>query len=229
MKKFIIFGAGGFISCIFDLIHAQDGKVYKIYQNVPEIIKEGKLSLQDRVNLLGYNVEIFDSLNSFQLEDNCHYVLGFVTVQKYKLVSELKEKYGITLSNLIHPTAFIGPNVYIGEGVNILPRVIVDANAYLDDFCTLNKGSIVGHEVKVGKFSLISPGTILAGGTKIGTHCLLGMNTSIIEGREIGDCSIIGAGSMVNKNIKEGSIAYGNPAKVIRENDMKDFNNYKKK
>ncbi len=72
MKKFVIFGVSAFLSDIFDLIHASGGKVHKIYLNMPEVKKERQLGAKERVSLLGYHVDIYDSLASFEPEGGRH-------------------------------------------------------------------------------------------------------------------------------------------------------------
>lgn len=46
----------------------------------------------------------------------------------------------------------------------------------------------------------------------------VGARAMILKGTNIGKNSIIAAGSIVNKNVKEGSIVAGNPAKEIKTN-----------
>jgi len=55
------------------------------------------------------------------------------------------------------------------------------------------------------------------------------MRAVIYDGLSIGDWTVIGAGSLVNKDIPQGMIAYGAPAKIIRENTEMDFERYKAK
>jgi len=45
------------------------------------------------------------------------------------------------------------------------------------------------------------------------------MGTNVIDSRRIGKNTIIGAGSVVTKDIPDNVIAYGNPCKVIRDNE----------
>ena len=51
----------------------------------------------------------------------------------------------------------------------------------------------------------------------IGNDCWIGGNVTILPGVTIGDGCTIGAGSVVVKDIPSGSIAVGNPARVIRK------------
>lgn len=53
----------------------------------------------------------------------------------------------------------------------------------------------------------------------IGSDCWIGGGAVICPGVTIGDRCIIGAGSVVTKDIPEGSLAVGNPARVIRKLD----------
>ena len=52
---------------------------------------------------------------------------------------------------------------------------------------------------------------------RIGAHTFIGMNSTILPGSNIGSNCIIGAGSVVRGIIPDNSIAYGNPAVVIKK------------
>lgn len=51
----------------------------------------------------------------------------------------------------------------------------------------------------------------------ISENCWLGAGTIVLPGMTIGDNSVIGAGSLVTKDIPTNIVAFGSPAKVIRE------------
>ena len=51
--------------------------------------------------------------------------------------------------------------------------------------------------------------------TKIGNNVFIGINTTITGGVTVGNNVIIGANSLVSKDIPDGVVAAGNPAKVI--------------
>ena len=58
-----------------------------------------------------------------------------------------------------------------------------------------------------------------------GNNCWIGGSVSILPGVSIGDNVAIGAGSVVVKDIPSGSVAVGNPAKIIKENMRKVYDN----
>ncbi|HHW56363.1 MAG TPA: gamma carbonic anhydrase family protein [Clostridia bacterium] len=94
--------------------------------------------------------------------------------------------------------------IVIGEGTNIQDNCIVHVteghSCYIGDYCTIGHGAIIH-------------------ACKIDNNVLIGMGAIILDDAEIGDNCIIGAGSLVTggKKIPEGSLAFGNPAKVIRK------------
>lgn len=52
---------------------------------------------------------------------------------------------------------------------------------------------------------------------KVGSNVWFGGNVVVLPGVSIGDNCVIGAGSVVTKDIESGSVAAGNPCKVIRK------------
>ena len=51
----------------------------------------------------------------------------------------------------------------------------------------------------------------------IGDNVWIGAHVCVLPGVTIGNNCIIGAGSVVNKDIPEGSLAFGNPCRIIRK------------
>jgi sugar O-acyltransferase (sialic acid O-acetyltransferase NeuD family) len=226
-KKYVVIGVGAFLSDIFDLIHAQDGTVEKIYQNFPEVAKPRVLSAAQRVSLLPYRAELIGSLDHFEAEADREYVIGCLTVQKYALVHELKATYGLNFCQLIHPGAQLGSNVQIGEGVIVNSGAVIGPNALLDDFCTINRAAMIGHDVRIGKYSSIGPSAAVAGSARIGEKCAIGMSATLLDRVVVGDWTVIGAGSVVTKDMPADVVAYGVPAKRVRENEERDYVKYR--
>lgn len=79
--------------------------------------------------------------------------------------------------------------------------------------------------ITIGEHSLVAFKTLLVtrdGRTgrvapiHIGDRCFIGGGSVVLPGVTIGDGCIVGAGSVVTGDIPAGSIAAGNPARVIR-------------
>ena len=50
----------------------------------------------------------------------------------------------------------------------------------------------------------------------VGSNVWFGANVTVLPGVTIGDNCVIGAGSVVNKDIPAGTMAAGNPCRVIK-------------
>lgn len=112
-------------------------------------------------------------------------------------------------------------SVTIGEGTGIQPRC--QLSAYLGNitigkhveiapncsFYPYSHGMDAGE--RIGKQPLISKG-----GITIEDDVWLGVGTIILDGVKIGKGAVIGAGSVVSKDIPEGAIAVGAPARVVK-------------
>jgi carbonic anhydrase/acetyltransferase-like protein (isoleucine patch superfamily) len=86
----------------------------------------------------------------------------------------------------------------------------------IQDGCVIHTGEkdpvVIGDDVTVGHMALLH-------GCEVGDCTLIGMGSTIMNGAKIGSRCIIGAGSLVTggKEIPDGTMAFGRPAKVIRE------------
>ncbi|MEX0778979.1 MAG: hypothetical protein WD491_10615 [Balneolales bacterium] len=60
---------------------------------------------------------------------------------------------------------------------------------------------------------------MISGNVSIGEGTEIGTGTSIVNNVSIGRHCLIGAGSVVTKDIPDGVVAYGNPCKIIRNNE----------
>ena len=55
------------------------------------------------------------------------------------------------------------------------------------------------------------------GKIKVGNNSFIGCNVTILRGVTIGNNCVIGAGSVVTKNVPDGEVWAGNPAKFIKK------------
>jgi acetyltransferase-like isoleucine patch superfamily enzyme len=109
-------------------------------------------------------------------------------------------------------------NINIGIGVRISSYCHIDSEVSIGNFVKLNSFAFIGHDSVVGDYSYISQHVILDNHASIGKMCNIFEGSIIMPNVHIGDNSIIGAGSVVTKDIPDNVVAYGSPAKVIREN-----------
>ncbi|QKG29836.1 acetyltransferase [Campylobacter sp. RM16187] len=136
-----------------------------------------------------------------------------------KKLQDVVQKAGFNVVSLIHPSAVISSSAKICCGVVIMPRAVVNAHAIIKQGAIINTAAVVEHDCVIGEFAHISPNVALAGGVKVGDLSHVGIGSSVIQNIKIGANSVIGAGSVVVRDIEENVVAYGIPAKKMRNLD----------
>lgn len=118
---------------------------------------------------------------------------------------------------LIHPSSAVAATVELGYGTVINPGVVIAPYARTGSLVTVNRNASVGHHTSIGSYSTIHPGVNIAGHCSIGHNVTIGMGSNVIDGVNIGDNSVVGAGSLVTKDVPPNHLAFGAPAKLIKE------------
>ncbi|MCO7506515.1 MULTISPECIES: acyltransferase [unclassified Pseudomonas] len=77
----------------------------------------------------------------------------------------------------------------------------------------------VCHDGSTLPFRQMIPDLELAGEISVGDNVFIGMGALILANVHIGSNCIVGANSVVTKNVEDGTIVAGNPARVISHTD----------
>lgn len=127
-------------------------------------------------------------------------------------------------NNWIAPGAHVIGDVLMGENVGIWYNAVVrgDANTIvIGDNTNIQDNTTVhtdaDYPVNIGKGVTIGHNAVIHGCT-IGDNTVIGMGSIVLSGAVIGCNCIIGAGALVTgkMRIPDNSLAFGNPAKVVR-------------
>jgi len=122
---------------------------------------------------------------------------------------------------LIHPSVQMDSDrVQIGEGAIICGNSILTTNISIGNYLILNLDCTIGHDVKIGDYCSVMPNVNISGDVVVGDNCFFGTGVKIINDKSIGNNAILGAGAIVIKDIPDNSVAVGNPAKIIKINEI---------
>lgn len=133
---------------------------------------------------------------------------------------EILLKLGIKPTHIVDRTAFIRSNVKFGDGLQVMPKVILHNDVVIGKYCILNTAAIVEHHCRLGNGVEIGPGAILTGRVTVGDHSWVGAGVTVLPRLSIGSNVIIGAGSVVTQDIPDNTIVVGSPARVSRFNEV---------
>lgn len=114
---------------------------------------------------------------------------------------------------LSHPKIIIGSNTYINRHtiIDAILSLQIGRDCGIGPSCYLTDHD---HGLDPQFTPLKQP--MVAQPTIIGDRVWLGANVTVLKGVTIGHDAVVGAGSVVTKDIPEGAIAVGVPAKVIK-------------
>ena len=129
----------------------------------------------------------------------------------------MARELGYKTPSYIHPSVTISDNVTIGDGVYILLGTNIMPDTVIEDYVMISMGVNIAHH------NILRSGTFLSTGCNFGasivaekyTYC--GIGSTIMTGlHTLGMDCLIGAGAVVIKDVPDGAVMAGVPAKVIK-------------
>lgn len=130
---------------------------------------------------------------------------------------ELAASLGYETPNYIHPSVIISPNVEIGKGVYILMGSMIMPYTRIDDYVMISMNVCVAHHSVLHKGVFLSTGVNFGASIEAEEYAYCGISSTIMTGmHHLGADSLIGAGAVAIKDVPEGAIMAGVPAKVLK-------------
>lgn len=105
----------------------------------------------------------------------------------------------------------IEDDVQIGA-LTVIGRGAID-NTILKHGSKIDNSTFISHNVILGEDTFVVGESIMFGSSSTGKQVLISGNSTIRDGRHIGNKAVIGMGSVVVKNVEDGAVVKGNPAK----------------
>ena len=200
-ERVAIIGAGGHAKVVASTLLAQGHQVIGFYDDNSETWGS---------SILG--IPIIGPVSDLT-SDRCDGAI--VGVGDNKVRKNLVRRMDLNWITAIHPFSWVHPDVLIGVGTVICAGSIVQPGARIGAHVILNTKASVDHDCAVGDYVHISVAH-LAGGATAEEGAFLALGSTVLPGLHVGAWALLGAGSVATKDIPPGSIAVGNPARVIK-------------
>jgi len=108
--------------------------------------------------------------------------------------------------SVVHPSAYVGMNVRLGEGCIICPHAVITNDSTLGRHVIVNVSASINHDNHIGDCSTICPGCRLAGRVSVGQSVFLGTGAIVIPDVRLGDNVFVAAGAVVARSFESGRL-----------------------
>lgn len=118
---------------------------------------------------------------------------------------------GFHFPSLVHPHAWVAPDVVLADGVQVMAGAVVQPACRLGSGSTLNTGSRIDHDCEIGAHAHIAPGAVLCGGVRVHQGAFVGAGAVVLPGLSVGAGAIVAAGSTLTRDLAAGAVHHRGP------------------
>ena len=124
--------------------------------------------------------------------------------------------------NEIGDDVSVGTHSVIEHHVKIENGVHIHSNVFIPEYSVLDEGTWVGPNVVFtnARYPLSRSAKATLKGPRLLPGAKIGANATLLPGVTIGRGAIVGAGAVVVRDVPDGKVVVGNPARVIKDVSM---------
>jgi len=210
-RKVAIWGAAGQALVVEDILHLRGECEVVGFLDDVDLSRAGESF--GRGTILGGE----EQLPRLKAEGVTSIVLAFGDCEgRIRLADRLRAE-DFLLEGAIHPSSVVSPHCTIGNGTIVAAGVVINPEARIGNNVIINNSASVDHHCVVEEGAHVAPGVHLGGWVTVRRAAWLGIGATVKDRVTVGARAIIGAGAVVVTDIPADVVAYGVPARVVRQ------------
>lgn len=200
IRRIAIIGAGGHATVVASTLIAAGHQIAGFYDDAPSLWGS---------RILG--IPVLGPIRELSAATCSHALIGIGGNEARK---QFAEQLDIEWMTVIHPFAWVHPEVRLGGGTVICAGAVVQPGARIGSHVILNTKASVDHHCRVGDYAHIAMAH-LGGGASIGDGVFLGLGSCVLPAIHVGAWATVGAGAVVTKDVAPQTTVIGVPARPL--------------
>jgi sugar O-acyltransferase (sialic acid O-acetyltransferase NeuD family) len=213
-KELIVIGAGGGAPETIEIVHAINA-VHHRWDLVGV--------LDDRAELYGNEIgglPVIGSVDTATRYGDADFVICTGSQYDYFSRKRIVRRLGLPpqrYPTLVHPAASLPRSATLGPGCVVFAGVVLTASVKVGSHVFILPGVVLTHDNVVEDYVTLGIGARCGGRVVLREGAYIGLGAMIREEREVGRWSLVAAGAMVEKDVGNGVLAIGSPARPLRK------------
>jgi sugar O-acyltransferase (sialic acid O-acetyltransferase NeuD family) len=166
--------------------------------------------------LAGAQVRGLAVLRPDEVPPGSSYLIGIADPDVRRRLVDLLDGRRCVAATVVHPTAVVGPETGLAEGCVVMGHAYVSSSVSIAAHCQVQYTASVGHDCTFAARVTVLPGAHVSGSVRIEEGATVGSGAVVLQGLRVGAGAFVGAGAVVTRDVPDGSVVVGNPARPLQ-------------